>query len=129
MIVLDASAAVEVVLQTPAGAAIARRLANEAIHAPQLLELEVCSVLRRLEGKGVIITAADARTALGDFGSLAIERCDHGLLLPRIWMLRHNLTPYDAAYVALAELLEARLVTRDPTLAGAVGHQATIDLV
>jgi predicted nucleic acid-binding protein len=60
---------------------------------------------------------------------LPLTRYPHGLLLPRIWDLRHNLTAYDAVYVALAEALRAPLVTRDHRLAGASGHRARIELV
>ena len=128
MIVLDASAAIELVLRTPAGASVARRLMGEAIHAPHLLDLEVCNVLRRLESKGTI-TLVDSRTALDDFQALAIERHGHDLLVPRIWQLRRNVTSYDAAYLSLAELLWAPVVTRDAKLAASTGHRATIDLI
>ncbi|RED36140.1 hypothetical protein BJ123_10873 [Rhodopseudomonas thermotolerans] len=67
--------------------------------------------------------------ALADLADFPLQRHPHEFLLPRIWQLRNNLTAYDATYVALAEVLEAPLLTRDKRLAGAAGHRAQIELV
>jgi predicted nucleic acid-binding protein len=67
-----------------------------------------------------------ALAAMADF---PLIRYQHDLLLPRIWELRHNLTAYDAAYVALAEALGAPLLTRDRRIAAAPGHRARVELV
>src|SRR6266852_3474696 len=69
------------------------------------------------------------RAALADLADFPVHRYPHDFLLPRIWELRNNLTAYDAVYVALAEALEAPLLTRGRRLAAAMGHRATIELV
>jgi len=129
MIVLDASAAVEWLLQTPVGQRIEKRIYshNETLHAPQLLDLEVTQVLRRLALQGVV-SARRADEAVHDLLDLRITRYPHFVLLPRIWQLRHNFSAYDAAYIVLAEKLGAALVTRDGRLATASGHTAAIEL-
>ena len=129
MIVLDASAAVDWLLQTSAGQRIEKRIYshNESLHTPHLLDLEVTQVLRRLVREGVL-TAHRADEAVHDLLDLRITRYPHFVLLPRIWQLRHNLSAYDAAYVVLAEKLGAALVTRDGRLASASGHAAPIEL-
>jgi predicted nucleic acid-binding protein len=129
MIVLDASAAVDWLLQTPAGQRIENRIysRNETLHTPHLLDLEVTQVLRRLARQGVVpVHRADE--AVRDLLDLRINRYAHFVLLPRIWQLRHNFSAYDAAYIVLAEELGAVLVTRDGRLASASGHAATIEL-
>ena len=129
MIVLDASAAVDWLLQTPAGQRIENRIysRNETLHAPHLLDLEVTQVLRRLVQQGVV-PAYRADEAIRDLLDLRVNRYAHFVLLPRIWQLRHNLSAYDAAYLVLAEKLGATLVTRDRRLASPTGHAATIEL-
>ena len=129
MIVLDASAAVDWLLQTPAGERIEHRIysQHETLHAPHLLDLEVTQVLRRLAGQGVI-TADRAEQAVGDLLDLRINRYSHFVLLPRIWQLRHNFSVYDAAYVVLAETIGGVLVTRDRRLASSVGHGGTAEV-
>jgi predicted nucleic acid-binding protein len=128
MIVLDASAAVDWLLQTPAGQRIESRIysSNETLHAPHLLDLEVTQVLRRLAGQGVL-SARRAQQAVRDLLHLRINHYAHFLLLPRIWQLRHNFSVYDAAYIVLAETLGGVLVTRDRRLASAE-HTATVEL-
>ena len=129
MIVLDASAAVDWLLQTSAGHSIENRIysKNETLHAPHLLDLEVAQVLRRLALQGVVsIHRADE--AVRDLLDLRITRYPHLVLLPRIWQLRHNFSAYDAAYIVLAEKLGAALVTRDARLASASGHAAPVEL-
>jgi predicted nucleic acid-binding protein len=129
MIVLDASAAIDWLLQTSAGQHIEQRIYShkETLHAPHLLDLEVTQVLRRLAAQGVI-SAHRAEEAVRDLLDLRITRYPHQVLLPRIWQLRHNLSAYDAAYIVLAEKLKAALVTRDARLASASGHAAPVEL-
>ena len=128
MIVLDASAAIDWLLQTTTGLQIEKRIysRNESLHAPHLLDLEVSQVLRRLAREGAI-TQHRADEAIEDLLDLRITRYPHFVLLPRIWQLRHNLSAYDAAYVSLAERLRAPLITRDGRLASASGHTAQVE--
>jgi predicted nucleic acid-binding protein len=129
MIVLDASATVDWLLQTSAGRRIEQRMysARESLHAPHLLDLDVPQVLRRLVREGTI-SANRGDEAVRDLLDLRLTRYSHFMLLPRIWQLRHNFSAYDAAYVGLAERLGAPLITRDGRLAAAPGHAATIEL-
>ena len=129
MIVLDASAAVDWLLQTGAGRRIETRLYahSESLHAPHLLDLEVSQVLKRLTTEGTL-TARRADEAIRDLLDLRLTRYPHSILLTLIWQHRHNLSAYDAAYVTLAETLGATLITRDARLAAAPGHSATIEL-
>src|SRR4030088_885613 len=129
MIVLDASAAVDWLLQTPAGQRIENRIysRNETLHTPHLLDLEVIQVLLRLARQGAVpVRRADE--AVRDLLDVRITRYPHLVLLPRIWQLRHNFSVYDAAYIVLAEKLGAPLVTRDARLASVSGHAAPIEL-
>ena len=130
MIVLDASAVVELVTGTERGASIARRIADPAVglHAPHLIDVEVTQALRRYE-RGSDLEEGEAAAALGAFLELDLERHDHGPLLARVWQLRANLTAYDAVYVALAEALDAPMVTCDARLARAPGLGRRIELV
>ena len=130
MIVVDASAVLEVLLQTPAAPRIEARLfaPAETLSVPHLLDLEVTHVLRRYEAAGVI-DAQRGQEAIDDLTAWPLTRYPHDLFLGRIWALRHNLTAYDAASVALAEALAVTLVTCDARLAASVGHRATIALV
>ena len=129
MIVLDASAAIEWLLQTPTGLLIEQRIYSrgEALHAPHLLDLEVAQVLRRLVREGTIFELR-ADQALRDLIVLRVTRYPHVVLLPKIWKHRHHLSAYDAAYVALAETLGAPLITRDARLSGAPGHAVKVEL-
>jgi predicted nucleic acid-binding protein len=129
LIVLDASAAIDWLIQSPAGLRIESRIfsRNEVLHAPHLLDLEVTQVLRRLAIQGTV-SELRAEAALQALFDLRVERHPHSSLLPRIWQLRHNLSAYDAAYVALAETLRAPLLTRDGRLASASGHTAEVEL-
>jgi predicted nucleic acid-binding protein len=129
MIVLDASAVVDWLLQTSAGQSVEERIysRNETLHAPHLLDLEVSQVLRRLALQRVV-SAGRTDEALRDLLDLRVTRYPHLLLLPRIWQLRHNFSAYDAAYIVLAEKLGAALLTRDARLASASGHAAAIEL-
>jgi predicted nucleic acid-binding protein len=129
VIVLDASAAVDWLLQTNAGQLIEERIysRNESLHAPHLLDLEVTQVLRRLAREGAVLTRR-AEEAVLDLQDLRITRYPHFILLTEIWGRRHNLSAYDAAYVVLAEKLGASLLTRDSRLAAASGNAAMIEL-
>jgi predicted nucleic acid-binding protein len=130
LIVVDASALIEILLQTASAESLMSRALDptERLHAPQLLDIEVTQVLRRLVQRKEL-TVARADQALEDFGSLAIERHDHLHLIHRVWQLRDSLSAYDGTYVALAEALEAPLLTCDSRLARAGGHRAKIELV
>lgn len=128
MIVVDASAALDWLLRTPAGLRIEPHIYSQPpVHSPHLLDTEVAQVLRRFVRTGNI-SANRAELALRNLMDARITRYPHYHLLPRIWQLRHNLSAYDAAYVALAELLGATLVTRDQKLSRASGHHARIEL-
>ena len=130
MIVLDASAAIEWLLQSPAGVKIEKRLMppSESLHAPHLLDVEVAQVLRRYVRER-IISAQRGQEALEDLAGLPLSRYPHDFLIPRVWELRATLTAYDAVYVALAELLDAPLLTCDAKIASASGHSANVEIV
>ena len=130
MIVVDASAALEALLRTPAASVVERRLFDplETLHAPYLLDVEVAQVVRRYAANGDIDDER-GREALADLMDFPLRRYPHDFLLPRVWDLRNNLTAYDAVYVALAEALDATLLTRDKRLADAPGHHARVELV
>lgn len=129
MIVLDASAILEVLLQTAAGASVTERILapGSTLHVPHLMDVEVAQVLRRFVARGEI-DPERARQALEDLGDLPLQRYAHDVLLPRVWELRQNLTAYDAVYVALAEALEATLLTRDGRIFRAPGHSAQVEV-
>ncbi len=129
MIVVDASALLELVLRSERGERVADRALDpeEALHAPHLIDVEVTQTLRRL----VLLkdlSPGRAKLALDDYLALVVERHPHIELVPRLWQLRETLTAYDAAYVALAEGLNAPLLTCDGKLARAHGHKARIEL-
>ena len=130
MIVLDASAAIEWLLKSPAGTKIDKRIfsRSESLHAPHLLDIEVAQVLRRYVREKTI-TAQRGQEALEDLAALPLERYPHDFLIPRVWELRATLTAYDAVYVALAELLDAPLLTCDRKIASASGHSANVEVV
>ena len=130
MIVVDASAMLEALLRTPAAKAVEKWLFDprQTLHAPHLLDIEVAQVIRRYSANGEI-DSERGRAALADLADFPLHRYPHDFLLPRIWDLRNNLTAYDAAYVALAEALDAPLLTRDRRLATAAGYHARVELV
>lgn len=125
---LDASAIVEYLLQTPRAGGIRAvvREEQDSLHIPALCDVEVAAVLRRLLLREAL--AEDrARTALDHYLALPLERYGHRLLLARALQLRENFSTYDAVYVALAERLQGSLVTGDHRLAQAVNRYAGID--
>ena len=130
MIVLDASAILELLLCTSRGVEIARRVADPelVLHTPHLADLEVAQALRRYVREGEL-EPEDAGAALSLLHDLDLERHAHEPLLDRVWALRNNLTAYDAVYVALAEALETRLWSCDARLAGAPGLSKRVELV
>ena len=129
MIVVDASALLEVLLQRDAAPAIERRLARGGgLHGPELLDLEVLQVLRRLVAARAM-SADRADLAVGALERVALRRWSHGAIRRRTWELRERLSAYDAAYVALAERLRSPLVTRDRRLARSSGHLARIEVL
>jgi predicted nucleic acid-binding protein len=104
------------------------RLRGERLLAPELIDLEVTSVWRRLH-LAKLLDARRAALALADLRALPLRRAPHAALLKRCWELRGNLTTYDAAYVALAELLGAPLLTADERLVRASGPRCPIELL
>ena len=127
MIVVDASAAVELLARSPTGRRVAERVsgADETLHAPHLIDIEVTHALRRL----ALTRTITARTATARLAALAtLERYPHTDHLARIWELRDNATAYDAAYLALAEALEAPLLTCDRALAAVPGTRAVVEV-
>lgn len=127
---LDASAALEVLLRTPFAARLEARLFDPAqtLHVPHLIDVEIAQVLRRYARAGEV-SPSRCRLALVDLADLPLTRYPYDFLLPRVWELRNNLTAYDAAYVALAEVLDAPLLTRDERLANAPGHRARVEVL
>jgi predicted nucleic acid-binding protein len=130
MIVVDASAVLEILLRTPNAETVGRCVfdPSETLHAPHLLDVEVAQVLRRYAASGEI-DGERGRAALADLADFSLNRYPHEILLPRIWDLRQNLTAYDAVYIALAEALDAPLLTCDRRLAAAPGHRARVELM
>ena len=130
MIVLDASAAIEWLLQSPAALKIEKRLfsPSQSLHAPHLLDVEVAQVFRRYV-REKIISAQRGQEALEDLADIPLSRYPHDFLIPRVWELRATLTAYDAVYVALAELLGAPLLTCDGKIASASGHSANVEVI
>ena len=130
MIVVDASALLEFLLQTALGAQVEARLfrREDELHAPHLLDVEVVQGLRRLVRAGEV-SPGRAEEAIADLTELDLHRHPHLDLLGRAWRLRNNVTAYDAMYVALAEALDAPIVTCDGPLATVPGHRARIEVV
>ncbi|RNI20451.1 type II toxin-antitoxin system VapC family toxin [Flexivirga caeni] len=129
MIVVDASVVVATLVGEVTEVATAtQRLRGEELADPELVDIEVMSVLRRKVGAGEL-TPAKARLALNDLRLMPMRRYPNAALLDRCWELRDNLSSYDAVYVALAEALAATLVTADKRLANAPGPQCAIEVL
>lgn len=130
MIVLDTSAAIELLLTLPLSPQVQQRLDQTEwqVAAPQLLVVEVLQVLRRRVGAG-ITTQESAEEAQQLMGELNVHYFDHQLLADRVWQLRRNLTAYDGCFVALAEMLDVELLTADARMAKAPGHEAHVTLL
>lgn len=128
MLVVDTSAVLEAIVAVDPAPGLIELLAGDGdLHTPHLIDIEVLHALRRLNAIGELSEerASDARA---DFRELAMVRYPHVSLSNRIWELRHNLTAFDAAYVALAEALEVPLVTCDRRLSDAPGHTAEVEV-
>jgi predicted nucleic acid-binding protein len=129
VIVVDASAVVEVLLRLEKSNVLIERLlgSDEKLCAPELLDVEVAQVIRRYWRSGDV-TAARGTAAINDLTDLPIERFAHAPLLDRIWQLRSNATAYDAAYIALAEATDSPLVTCDKALKSIPGTRAVVEV-
>ena len=125
--VLDASAAIELFVRDEANPDLRRRVLTGSGVAPELIDLESANVIRKMVLRGEI-AAAEAREALGEIRDSPVTRIPHRPLIGRVWELRDNITAYDAAYVALAELFGVPILTCDAKLARSSGHDAEIEL-
>ena len=129
MIVVDAGVVFDYLIHTDDSAGIERRFQIEDfdLHAPSHLPVELLSVFRR----HVLLPSAkhDDEDVVRDILIFPVEIHSHEYLVSRIWELRHNITPFDAAYVALAEVLDVPLLTRDRKLAKSTGHHARIEVI
>ena len=115
MMVIDASAVLAILSRSQAGIELEGLIAGVDLHAPHLLDLEVLHTLRRWT-LARMISVSMAEAALRSFREIPISRHAHTLLLDQVWSLRHNLTAYDAVYLALSNLLGAELLTMDDGL-------------
>ncbi len=129
MIVVDASVLVTALADDgPDGERHRSRLAGERLAAPHLIDVEVVSAWRRLAAAGRL-EERRAALARADLRELPLRRVQHGPLLDRCWELRSSLTAYDASYVALAELMDAILLTADGKLASTPGTRCTFEVL
>jgi len=130
LIVIDASAVLELLLRTDKGIKVQERalVSTESLHAPHLIDIEVTQTQRRLVHLKEI-SAARGKQALEDHVALNIKRAEHREFLDRVWAVRDSVTAYDAAYVVLAEVLDAPLITCDAKLARSHGHGAQVELL
>lgn len=130
MIVLDASVVVHLLLNTSLSGKVAGaiRSAEQSLHAPQLIDLEVLQVLRRYLLSDQISEERGLH-ALQDFNDLGIHRHEHQALVGRVWSLRNNFTAYGAVYVALSEALGATLLTSDAAFADTAHHDADVHVI
>ena len=130
MIVADASVVLELLIGTRSAPDIAQRLLDpgESVHVPHLLDVEICHALRRYASSGEL-EPKRARHALVSLLDLPMQRHEHTLLLERAWEIRRSVSAYDGVYIALAEALDATLLTRDGRLARSHGHRARIELL
>jgi predicted nucleic acid-binding protein len=128
VIVVDSSAVVDALTARAEDSELRSRLRTEGLHAPYLLDVEVMHAFRGLVRRGAL-SADRADNARHDYAMLRLTRYPHLPLLERVWQLRDRLSAYDAVFVALAELLDAPLVTCDAKLAAATGHEARVELL
>ncbi len=129
MLVVDASVLAPALADDgPDGDTARERLRGQSLAAPELIDLETASVIRR-QSRAAHLDVRRARLALTDLVDLPLRRAPHRPLLARCWELRENLTVYGAAYVALAELLDVVLITADARLAKAPGPRCEIELL
>jgi predicted nucleic acid-binding protein len=130
LIVVDASAVLELLLRTATGIKVQERVLDSgaSLHAPHLIDVEVTHTLRRLASLKEI-SVLRGKQALEDHLALNIKRAEHKGLLERVWSLLDSVTAFDAAYIVLAEILDAPLVTCDAKLARSHGHKARIELI
>jgi predicted nucleic acid-binding protein len=129
-VVVDASALVDLFIGRPGAGSIFERLfrGRVQLHAPHSIDGEVLSAIFKLWRRR-LLTDQHVDEIVDIYGGLTIERHLTTHLLDRIWRLRHNVSPYDAAYVALAESLNLPLLTRDARLSRSSGHTATIEYI
>ena len=129
MIVVDASVLAPALINDEDEGNRARaRLAGERLAAPAVIDLEVASAWRRIARSGRLAEGR-ADQARAHLAVMPLARASHGRLMNRIWGLRDNLTPYDAAYVALAEFLDTLLLTADAALARAPGIACEVEVL
>ena len=133
MLVVDASAVTELLLGRPAAEPVASAIREHDfdLHAPHLVDVEILSALRRVVAAGDA-SPARAGEAVDDLIDLPLQRYAHEALVPRIWALRENFSAYDAAYLALAEVLVedgAPLLTTDTRLARAASEHIGVEIV
>ncbi len=133
MLIVDASAVAELLLGRRPAAAVERHIVAHGyeLYAPQLLDIEVLSALRRVVAAGEASTAR-AGEAVADLLDLPVERFPHDDLVPRVWALRDNFSAYDATYLALAETLAehpAPLLTTDSRFARAVEAHSSVEVL
>jgi predicted nucleic acid-binding protein len=130
LIVVDASAVLELLLRTARGLKVQERVlvSRESLHAPHLIDIEVTQTLRRLVNLKEL-SQVRGQQALEDHLALNIKCAEHKDLLERVWTLRDSVSAYDAAYLVLAEVLDAPFITCDAKLARAHGHNARIELI
>jgi len=128
VIVADTSAVLAALVMRPIDENLMARIDEGGeIHAPHLIDVEFVYALRRLV-RNRDLSEDRANDARADFVDLAVVRYPHHPFIDRMWELRHNLSAYDSAFVALSEGLGVPLITCDSRLAGSAGHAAEIEL-
>lgn len=131
MLVVDASALTEMLVDGPSAPVVAEHVIEHDLAAPHVVDLEVLDALRRY-GQAGKVSPERVDGAILDFFGLAVDRYPHDVLLPRIWFLRDNFTPYDAAYLALAESLAddgIPLLTTDARFARAARKHTDVEVL
>jgi predicted nucleic acid-binding protein len=128
LIVVDASCLYEVVTNTDRGHAIGQRLLDADLVAPHVIDVEVLGTLRRNEALG-LLDSTEARQAVEDLQDWPGTRFDHRPFIARAWELRQNVRTWDALYVALAEALDAPLLTSDERLSRASGPRCEFRVI